>query len=64
MSILSVAGMGKFSTDRTISEYANDIWNIKECVRPDVTGKEDLARLKRTRSIPHFDDDEFGGVTI
>lgn len=26
MSILSAAGMGKFSTDRTIAEYAKDIW--------------------------------------
>jgi starch phosphorylase len=24
-----VAGMGKFSSDRTIKEYAEDIWNIK-----------------------------------
>lgn len=31
MSILSTAGSGKFSSDRTISQYANDIWNIKEC---------------------------------
>lgn len=29
MSILNTANMGKFSTDRTISEYARDIWNIK-----------------------------------
>jgi len=29
MSILNTAGMGKFSTDRTIMEYARDIWNIK-----------------------------------
>ncbi|MBL7669339.1 MAG: glycogen/starch/alpha-glucan phosphorylase [Bdellovibrionaceae bacterium] len=28
-SILNVAGMGKFSSDRTINEYAKDIWNIK-----------------------------------
>jgi len=28
-SILSVAGMGKFSTDRTIAEYAKDIWDVK-----------------------------------
>lgn len=28
-SILSVANMAKFSTDRTIAEYAKDIWNIK-----------------------------------
>ena len=28
-SILNVARMGKFSSDRTIAEYANDIWNLK-----------------------------------
>lgn len=29
MSILNVANMGKFSSDRTIAEYAKDIWNVK-----------------------------------
>lgn len=29
MSILNTARMGKFSTDRTISEYAKDIWGVK-----------------------------------
>jgi starch phosphorylase len=29
MSILNTANMGKFSTDRTILEYAKDIWGIK-----------------------------------
>ena len=29
MAIINVANMGKFSTDRTIKEYADDIWNIK-----------------------------------
>ena len=29
MSIVNTAGMGKFSTDRTIREYADDIWNTK-----------------------------------
>ncbi|MBC8257474.1 MAG: glycogen/starch/alpha-glucan phosphorylase [SAR324 cluster bacterium] len=29
MSILNTAGAGKFSSDRTIAEYAKDIWNIK-----------------------------------
>ena len=32
-SILSTAGMGKFSTDRTIDEYAREIWGISACPR-------------------------------
>ena len=28
-SIINVANMGKFSTDRTISQYAKEIWDIK-----------------------------------
>lgn len=31
MSILSTAGSGKFSSDRTIAQYAKEIWNITEC---------------------------------
>ena len=30
--ILNVAGMGMFSSDRTITEYANDIWGVKPLV--------------------------------
>jgi len=29
MAIHNVAGMGQFSTDRTISEYAREIWGVK-----------------------------------
>lgn len=34
MSILSTAGSGKFSSDRTIGQYAKEIWNINECRVP------------------------------
>jgi len=30
-AILTTAGMGKFSSDRTIREYANEIWNVTPC---------------------------------
>ncbi len=29
MSILNSAGMGRFSSDRSIAEYARDIWRIQ-----------------------------------
>jgi len=34
MSILSSAGMGKFSSDRSIKDYADNICQIKPCPRP------------------------------
>ena len=30
-SLMNIANAGKFSSDRTIAEYAEDIWNIKSC---------------------------------
>jgi starch phosphorylase len=30
-AILNVAASGKFSSDRTIAEYASDIWHVKPC---------------------------------
>ena len=32
-AILNVANMGKFSSDRTVSEYAEQIWNVKPVTR-------------------------------
>ena len=31
MAVLNIASSGKFSSDRTIKEYADDIWHIKPC---------------------------------
>ena len=30
-AIENVAASGKFSSDRTITEYADDIWEVKPC---------------------------------
>ena len=30
-AILNVARIGKFTSDRAVMEYADDIWNIKPC---------------------------------
>jgi len=36
-AILNVAGSGRFSSDRTIAEYAADIWKVQPCPVPDKT---------------------------
>lgn len=42
MSIMSTAGSGKFSSDRTIAEYAKEIWDVKACVVPAPQGKPNV----------------------
>jgi starch phosphorylase len=32
MALMNIARMGKFSADRTIAEYARDIWGIRPAV--------------------------------
>lgn len=39
MSIMATAGGGKFSTDRTIAEYARDIWHAEPCQVPQPEAK-------------------------
>jgi starch phosphorylase len=33
-AVLNIAGSGKFSSDRTIAEYARDIWKVEPCPIP------------------------------
>jgi starch phosphorylase len=30
-AVLNIASSGKFSSDRTIAEYAADIWKVRPC---------------------------------
>ncbi len=45
MSILNVAGMGRFSSDRTVREYAADIWSAT----PVRVGLESASRGRGAR---------------
>jgi starch phosphorylase len=35
MAMINTLSSGKFSSDRTIHEYAKDIWNVKPYAIPD-----------------------------
>ena len=46
-AVLNIANSGKFSSDRTIKEYAKDIWSLESCKVPK-TGNRDSS-LKEAR---------------
>eukprot|EP00921_Rhytidocystis_pertsovi_P013357 GHVQ01021589.1.p1 GENE.GHVQ01021589.1~~GHVQ01021589.1.p1 ORF type:complete len:932 (+),score=117.03 GHVQ01021589.1:256-3051(+) len=50
LSIKAASSMGKFSSDRTIRQYAETIWNIEPCERP--APSEGVHRM---RSFANYD---------
>ncbi|NEQ88981.1 MAG: glycogen/starch/alpha-glucan phosphorylase, partial [Moorea sp. SIO2I5] len=51
MSIINAANMGKFSSDRTIREYGQNIWNV-EPISVDLDEyDQDSAGLKRVTNL-------------
>jgi hypothetical protein len=49
-SIYASAGMGKFSSDRTIAEYAKEIWNLK-VIRTRIRLRRHVVLMKTTKDI-------------
>lgn len=52
MSIYNVAGMGKFSSDRSIKDYADQIWGVKQLPRPGPVTIE-VDRLAASGLVPY-----------
>jgi hypothetical protein len=51
---MCVANSGKFSSDRTISEYCDDIWNVEELSIP--KGAETAG--SRIKSFPDLSNED------
>jgi len=51
MSIESTAGMGFFSSDRSIQEYAEKIWHLKACPRPGPMAVDTASLLNKKLGI-------------
>jgi len=59
MSVMSTAGSGYFSSDRSIAEYAQNIWDIEPCRRSgpvpvDIEKVAQLIDLPTSKSYENF----------
>jgi glycogen phosphorylase len=51
MAVIGVAKSGKFSSDRTISQYCKEIWNIEPTPIPAPT-KDPKKRVRSFANLP------------
>ena len=51
MAISGIAKSGKFSSDRTIAEYATQIWNLPSVPIP-TPSKDPKARVRSYANMP------------
>jgi len=66
MSIESTAGMGFFSSDRSIREYAEKIWRLKPCPRPGPMPVDTASLLSQKLGIDgnSWSRSAAGGLTL
>ena len=55
MCIANIAASGKFSSDRTVAEYARDIWGVEP--QPDLKVPSPNEQMKYSGKIPEGRDD-------
>ena len=53
-AVLNVAGMGRFSSDRAIAEYAGTIWNVKAVVPASTSEADAHLVMASTPAAPPF----------
>ncbi|HEY8085770.1 MAG TPA: glycogen/starch/alpha-glucan phosphorylase, partial [Methylophilaceae bacterium] len=50
-AVLNVAGMGKFSSDRTIKEYASQIWHADPVIVKAVVSKGSAKKPAKSAAV-------------